>query len=62
VIYPANYELAMPGQDVRSVNAPDGPLRYHNDLLRTVLNGLGVPVSSVGTAAYNTGTLDEVLA
>lgn len=62
VMYPANYELVGAGQDIRSAIAPEGPLRYHNDLLRTVLNGLGVPATSVGTASFNTGPLDEILA
>lgn len=61
VMYPANYELVGAGQDIRPVIAPEGPLRYHNDLLRTVLNGLGVPATSVGTASFNTGPLDEIL-
>jgi hypothetical protein len=61
-MYPANYELVAAGSDIRTVIAPEGPLRYHNDLLRTVLNGLGVPVTSVGTGSFNTGPLDELLA
>jgi hypothetical protein len=49
-------------QDIRSPLTPDGPARNHNDLLRTVLNGLGVDATSVGTASYNQGPLDELLA
>lgn len=59
VIYPAYYP--EDAGEVRSVNAPEGPVRYHNDLLRTVLNGLGVDVSAVGDAAYNTGLLEDLI-
>jgi hypothetical protein len=53
VRYPVQYHQ----QDTESEGAP----RYHNDLLRTVLNGVGVGVSSVGATAYNEGPLDLLL-
>jgi hypothetical protein len=56
-MYPAHYDDA----DVISSVAPKGTVRMHNDLLRTVLNGLGVPVTGVGPADLNGGVLTEVL-
>lgn len=59
ILYPAHYLDTT--QDIRSSVAPKGDPRYHQDLLRTVLNGLGVDATSVGSSAYNTGVLAEVL-
>lgn len=61
VTYTPDYASLGLTNDVRPAVTPDGPIRNHNDLLTTVLTGLGVPVSSVGTAAYNQGPLPELL-
>ncbi len=60
IIYEPHYD--DPAADIRPAVTPDGPRRNHNDLLRTVLAGLGVDVPSVGGAADNLGDLPEVLA
>jgi hypothetical protein len=58
ILYPAYYEDP---EMIRSSNAPAGAVRKHNDLLSTVLNGLGVESSGVGAAGDNAGVLTEVL-
>ncbi len=58
VRYPRSFKQT----DTRWLGTPQGEPRSHNDLLRTVLHGVGVDVPSVGTEAFNSGLLDLLLA
>jgi hypothetical protein len=54
--------VRYPVQYMQEDTQKEGPPTYHNDLLRTVLNGVGVGVESVGAASGNQGPLDRLLA
>jgi hypothetical protein len=61
IVYPPFYADSTEDNEIRPLVPVAGAIRNHNDLLSTVLTGLGVPTDSVGTASDNGGVLTEVL-
>jgi hypothetical protein len=55
------YPISYDGNNANGCIASAGTSPSHNDLLRTVLQAVGVTVPSVGTAQHNGGVLTNLL-
>ncbi len=56
------YPISYDGMNASGCIPSNGTSPSHNDLLRTVLQAVGVTVPSVGTAQHNAGVLSNLLA